>query len=305
LRKNRTCTDVAMIKLLTFECARAKKSTIGEVSYDCKACFDRVLISQSNILAQKQNMDANFLLARDLCVERLQRHVKTGLGVSVKTYHEEKEEPRVGGEVQGKADVPALYTLNRYVLLEAHQSIAPGLCLQSCTRARVIEHNNVAYSDDTDGHVSAEHDDDSPTESVIEKMRESAKMWNNLVMISGGSLALHKTSWRLLAWEMEKGNLKLISATKEVIMMGDGKGAYAIIYFKSPDVGNEGLGYRICPDGEQKHALKAIMDDMRELCGRISSAQLSEKEARQILYQRLVPKLEYKMRLSSLMQEYC
>ena len=149
----------------------------------------------------------------------------------------------------------------------------------------MIEHNNVTYSDDTDGHVSAEHDDDSPTESVIEKMRESAKMWNNLVMISGGSLALHKTSWRLLAWEMEKGNLKLISATKEVIMMGDGRGVYAVIDFKLPDVANEGLGYRICPDGEQNHALAAIMYDMRELCGRISSAQLSEKEARQVLYQ--------------------
>ena len=30
LRKNQTCTDTAMIKLLTFECAREKKSTIGE-----------------------------------------------------------------------------------------------------------------------------------------------------------------------------------------------------------------------------------------------------------------------------------
>ena len=56
----------------------------------------------------------------------------------------------------------------------------------------------MAYSDDTDGRVLAEHDDDSPMESVIEKMRESAKMWNNLIMISGGSLVLHKTSWRLL-----------------------------------------------------------------------------------------------------------
>ena len=75
-----------MIKLLTFECARAKKSTIGEVSYDCKACVDRVERSQSNILVQKQNIDANLLLARDLCVGRLRRHIKTVLGVSVKTY---------------------------------------------------------------------------------------------------------------------------------------------------------------------------------------------------------------------------
>ena len=38
----RTSTDTAMLKLLIFECARIKKSTIGEESYDCKAYFDRV-----------------------------------------------------------------------------------------------------------------------------------------------------------------------------------------------------------------------------------------------------------------------
>ena len=136
-------------------------------------------------------------------MERLRRHVKTGLGVSVNTYQEEKEDLRIGGKVQGKADVPAFYTLNSSFLLEAHKTIAPGLCLHSCTRARAIDHNNMAYSDDADGHVLAEHDDELPTESVIEKMRESEKMWNNLIMISGGSLALHKTLWRLLAWEMD------------------------------------------------------------------------------------------------------
>ena len=71
LRKNRTYTDTAMIKLLTFKCARAKKSTVGEFSYDCKAYFNRVEHSQLNILAQKQNIDENLLLARDLCVEKL------------------------------------------------------------------------------------------------------------------------------------------------------------------------------------------------------------------------------------------
>ena len=59
-----------MIKLLTFECAQAKKSTIREVTYDCKACFDRVERLQSTILVQKQNIDANLLLAGDLCVWR-------------------------------------------------------------------------------------------------------------------------------------------------------------------------------------------------------------------------------------------
>ena len=78
-----------------------------------------------------------------------------------------RERARVGGEVQGKADVPALYTLNSSILLEFPKSVALGLFLQSCTRERAIEHNNVAYSDDTDGHVSVNHYSESPMESVI------------------------------------------------------------------------------------------------------------------------------------------
>ena len=54
---------------------------------------------------------------------------------------------------------------------------------------------------------------------------------------------------------------------------------FTVIDFKSPDVVNEGLGYCICPDGNQGHAHAVIMEDMWELCDRISSAQLSEKEA--------------------------
>ena len=84
-------------------------------------------------------------------------------------------------------------------------------------------------------------------------------------MISGDSLALQKTSWRLVAWEMEPGEFRSITATKEVTMMGDGKGAYTVIDFKSPDVANEGLGYCICPDRNQDHAYAATMTDMRDL----------------------------------------
>ena len=44
---------------------------------------------------------------------------------------------------------------------------------------------------------------------------------------------------------------------------------------------------------------------MRELCGRILLSQLTEKEARQVLYQRLVPKLEYTLRSTSLTKKQC
>ena len=63
---------------------------------------------------------------------------------------------------------------------------------------------------------------------------------------------MHKASWRLLAWEMERGELKSITATKEVIMMGDGKGSYTVIDFKSPDVANNGSGLSHMPRREPR-----------------------------------------------------
>ena len=53
LRKNRSSTDAAMLKLLTFKRARIKKSTIGEASYDAKVCFDMIHFSQLNIYAAR------------------------------------------------------------------------------------------------------------------------------------------------------------------------------------------------------------------------------------------------------------
>ncbi len=58
-------------KILTFEYARSKKSTMGEVSYNCKACFDCIEKSQSKIHTQKQNFDKNIVKARAICVEQM------------------------------------------------------------------------------------------------------------------------------------------------------------------------------------------------------------------------------------------
>ena len=119
---------------------------------------------------------------------------------------------------------------------------------------------------------------------VVEDTRQSARIWNNLTVISGGSLTLYKTSYGLLALEMARGELQLATATEEVIMMEDGKGIFVAIYSKRPDELNERLGYQICPDGKQDHAHEAIMKNMQELCGRISSALLLEKEGRKVLH---------------------
>ena len=76
-------------------------------------------------------------------------------------------------------------------------------------------------------------------------------------------------------------------------MMEDGKGAYAVIGFIASDEPNKGLGYYLCPDENQGPTHAAIMKE------------LSEKETRQVLHQRLVPKLSYKLQLSTMTKNQC
>ena len=85
--------------------------------------------------------------------------------------------------------------------------------------------------------------------------------------------------------------------------MRDGKGAYDTIEFKSPDQPNEGLGYWICPDGNEEHAYNAIMKDITELYQKVGAAYLTERETWQVLRQRLNPKLSYEIQLSSLTEQ--
>ena len=154
---------------------------------------------------------------------------KTGLGVSDETYGQEPGEPYIGGEIQGKGDVPSLFAVQSSILLEAHRRIAPGLHLPSCTEERAIDHNNAAFVDDTDGHASATRNSETPIRDVVQKLQRSGQIWSELMDITGGSIALHKTFWRILAWEVANGNLRIVRATTERIVIEDGRGAFAVI----------------------------------------------------------------------------
>ena len=167
-----------------------------------------------------------------------------------------------------------LFTQHSSIMLKAHGDTAPGLTLESCTRERRIKHNNVSYSDNNDGHVLAPPVEDNPTGYVIERLHKSTEVWNKLIQLTRGALALHKIHWRLMAWRLERGELKIMNATEEVIMMEDGKEAYAVVDFIASD---EGLEYCLCPDGNQRPIHTVIMQELEELSNNISSAQLSER----------------------------
>jgi hypothetical protein len=164
-----------MLKLLTMETARLGMRTIAMTQYDEKNCFDRIFRQNSNIVAQKAGVSKHIPEARILVKDNMKRRVKTGLGLTEQTYHQTGGEHTLDGEIQGTDDTPLLFSMLSNVAIQAHKSFTPGLTLESPTLQRQIQHHNIAYVNDADGHVSADYHSEDPTAEATEKMNQSAQ----------------------------------------------------------------------------------------------------------------------------------
>lgn len=304
-RPHRSAIDAVMLKLLTFESARMQKCTLATIQHDMTAHFDRMYTATTSVTGRKYGVEENIILCINKTIAQLRRNVETALGVSDEQYLQLPGEPLLGGMVQGKADVPQWSTQQSDAMLKAHDSLVSGLQIHSPNMDRMIRHSSVAFADDTDGQESCPTEEDDAMRRVVQQLRHSAQTWSNIVQICGGLIALHKCNWQLIAWEINAGRIKMVTSTEEQLAMNDGKGSEAIIEYLPPDQPNVGLGYRICPDGSQTHHFQATLDAVTTLCHQAEGAYLTESEARQLLTQRLVPKVSYALRASAFSEADC
>ena len=171
------------------------------------------------------------------------------------------------------------------VAIKAHKSFTPGLSLESPTMKRAIRHHNIAYVDDANGHVSAEVTSQDPTSEAVTQMHTSAQGWNDVNNLTGGSLAYHKTKWQMISWEIINGTKKLRETTSHQLTINDWTGSPTNISYGKTSEPNIGLGFHLCPNGKQKHQYNHTHNAIKTLCSNISSANLTEREARQTITQ--------------------
>ena len=304
-RPNRSSVDAAMLKLLTFECSRMQRSTVGMVQHDMAAHFDRMYPAMTSIYGQKYNVDYRILRTIGDTITNLRRNVETALGLSSSTYQQEDGDPHLGGMVQGKADVPQWSTQQSDVLLRAHSHLAQGLSLRNPPGTRAIQHHSISFADDTDQHTNTNTDNPNAITEVVRDLEHSAQTWNNLISIPGGLLAYHKCNWQLIAWDSSTGYMDLLYDTDETVTINDGKGAQARIDFLPPNCPNKGLGYLLCPDGSQEPQFQATYDVLRKICGNVARAHLTESEVRHLLRTRILPKLSYTLHTTSFTHKQC
>ncbi len=176
-----------------------------------------------------------------------------GLGLTEQTYHQTGGNHTLDGETQGTADTPLLFSMLSNVAIQAHKSFTPGLTLESPTLQRQIQNHNIAYVDDANGHVSANYHSENPTAEATERMTQSAQGWNDVINLTGGSLAYHKTKWQMIAWEDSGPHKHIQRETTQNLCINDWTGTPTTIKYGPPDEPNIGLGFHLCPNIDQTH----------------------------------------------------
>ena len=127
-----------------------QRATICTVQHDMSAHFDRMYPVMTSIYASCYKVDKNTMLLIGKTIRHLQQNVETSLGISDKSYRQLEHAPKIGGMVQGKADVPQLSTLQSDAMLKAHKTLTMGLYLPNPTDTRAISHHSIGFADDMD-----------------------------------------------------------------------------------------------------------------------------------------------------------
>ena len=107
----------------------------------------------------------------------------------------------------------------------------------------------------------------------------------------------------MVCWGIRNGIKTLRETTSHQLTINDWMGASTTIAYGKTNEPNIGLEFHLCPNEDQTHQYNHTHGAIKTLCSNVSSANLTEREARQTITQQLVPKLSYPLHLTSFTQK--
>ncbi|KAL7524119.1 hypothetical protein ACHAWF_004027 [Thalassiosira exigua] len=120
-------------KLVAWECTRYMKTTLVSFFCDLAGNFDCMLVPISNVMARKKKMVTTVCKCRSRVMMVMRRTIRTAAGTSKLMYRWCPGETRIAGEIQGKGDGMALWTLQSDGALEVHNKHTKGITLRDVT----------------------------------------------------------------------------------------------------------------------------------------------------------------------------
>jgi len=225
---------------------------------------------------------------------------------STKTYYQLKHNSQVAGETQGKDYVACIWSVMSHTLLRAHSAIHNGIELKSINSKQSIVKNTDAFIDDCNGVASKQQCTARESKDATRThLQNGAQLWADLINVTGGAIAFHKSGWQMLAIDDTSFPPTVNRDPGGNIWLKDAFGCKAKITKMSSYTPNKGLQCRQSVDGNMNKEYKFRIGQCRQLSSKVQSARISKTEASGVMSGRSVPSVTYSMPITPFSKKQC
>ena len=282
-RPHRQAEDALLLKELTYNMASMTKTTLATFDNDATGCFDRVPCSVAMISSRRLGATKNMCRLQADVLRHIQHRVRTAFGTSVRHYTS-TDACEIHGQGQGSRAGPPTWAFVSSLLLDCMTKFANGVRF-TCPNQQVLhQRTNDAFVDDVTGYSNsfiAELQGEPVLADVLRRMQSDASLWNDLLHISGGKLALHKCLYYVMAWTWDRGTANILPANQiePTITLSSPNGHALPIKHVDCTTAHRTLGQHKTPSGDTSAHLRYIQTKSNDWLHTIKEANLTKTEA--------------------------
>lgn len=303
-RKNIQAQSSVLNTVLLYDYHRHMRLNFTYNDDDLRANYDRELAHFSALETRKYGLpyEAGSFMAK--FTRNQQYYIKSKHGTSNSFYSFTKEVP-IWGLGQGICWAGACWQFTATTIGMLLNKRAKGATITDPTCNILLTRLIEFFIDDTKKVCNQATDG----KTLIEQARFNMQLHTNLVLSTGGSLALDKCKFYLIEFDHDKnGNYyikDIIDSPGSMEIHNDFSEETVTIKRLEATVAHRTLGYYVSPNGDNSTLLQFLLDLTMEWVNRVKQSTLQGFQIIQSYTSILRPQLEYRMVASSLTYKDC
>jgi hypothetical protein len=183
-RKQKSTMHPLQLEISQLEISRRRRQQYGQINYDARACYDRILLNIAAMASRKYGIPETLANLYYKTPTNTKYRVKITGGTKRYVYSNNKKTP-IYGTGQGSGNSPIIWLFIFDIIAQIMEENAIGATYLGEEKQQPIKIKMTAYVDDINTHHT-----NNPGEHTIESnMRHNYNTWKSLLEASGGQLA--------------------------------------------------------------------------------------------------------------------
>jgi hypothetical protein len=275
--------DPVQMETLQLDNSRITQSNYGQINYNARACYDRILPNLAAMANQAHGLPDSIVKLHLKLLHSMVYEIKIE-GAQPVQFKNKNESPVFGtGQVSGNS--PTIWTFISNILLKSMDQQANGAHYYANNEEEVVV-KTIAFVDNVNTHHT------STTEtSLDDAMMPDYQQWESILRSSGGTLAPEKCNFYKLQWNF--------APTGQPVIAQNVRGKVDDHVDPIQMYGaHKSLGYMMSPTFGTKHQLQHWVKKEHKFQRMLNKHPLTSSEV-EILYKNIyIPTMRYIMQFT-------